>query len=139
MIYFHYNDLAQSQQLASQWDAQLKTDIATYYQNNQPAAGSDGAPADAAVFDSGDGYGYLDKNNVTGKAVPDVKEQEAYYSIVALSARQVMGAYVLAVPPKGTGTASEPLLFQKEISTGGPVNTVDLICESITTFHHYEY
>ncbi|KAH8646828.1 hypothetical protein BX600DRAFT_420703 [Xylariales sp. PMI_506] len=61
-------------------------------------------------------------------------DPEAYYSIVALSARQVMGAYVYAVPPSATncGTTSsdddvEPLMFQKEISSDGNVNTVDVL------------
>ncbi|KAI4186500.1 MAG: hypothetical protein LQ346_005674 [Caloplaca aetnensis] len=31
------------------------------------------------------GYGFLDPQNISGVAIPDVQEVQAYYSIVALS------------------------------------------------------
>ena len=68
-----------------------------------------------------------------------MQEAEAYYSIVALSARQVMGAYVLAIPPTGAciingANTSEPLMFQKEISSDGNVNTVDVMYPAMPFF-----
>ena len=95
------------------------------------------------IFDPNTEYGFLNPNNFSGIAIPDVQEPEAYYSIVALSARQVMGAYVLAVPPTGSclsacassGTnTSEPLMFQKEISSDGNVNTVDVMFPAMPFF-----
>ena len=94
---------------------------------------------DQYIFDPNNAYGFLDPNNFSGVAIPDVAEAEAYYSIVALSARQVMGAYVLAVPPidtcSNTSTnTSEPLMFQKEISSDGNVNTVDVMFPAMPFF-----
>ncbi|KAH8785149.1 glutaminase GtaA [Diaporthe sp. PMI_573] len=54
-------------------------------------------------------------------------DADAYYSIVALSARQVMGAYVYSISPPGTSNAEVPLMFQKEISSDGNINTVDVL------------
>jgi hypothetical protein len=147
MISYHYNDLSQSQQLASQWEGQLKSDVQSYYSaNGGPAiygnssstsqstyANDTTANGEQYTFNSNNRYGFLDANNFTGLALPNVREDEAYYSIVALSARQVMGAYVLAIPPDGdchtTQNSSEPLIFQKEISSDGNINTVDVMCK----------
>ncbi|OTA54452.1 DUF1793-domain-containing protein, partial [Hypoxylon sp. EC38] len=63
-----------------------------------------------------------DPGSATGIAVPFVSEAESYYAIVALSARQVMAAYVFA-----SGDPVEPLMFQKEISSNGNINTVDVL------------
>jgi hypothetical protein len=139
MIAFHYNDLSLSQQLGSQWEAQLKSDVQSYYSANpapaQPSQSQYLNRTNAAgqiIFDSADAYGYLNTNNYTGVAVPGISEADAYYSIVALSARQVMGAYVLAIPPTSnvltSQNTSEPLMFQKEISSDGNANTVDVMC-----------
>ena len=50
---------------------------------------------------------------------------------MALAAQQIMGAYVFAIPPTLTSDndtdTSEPLMFQKEISSDGNVNTVDVM------------
>ncbi|EME88080.1 uncharacterized protein MYCFIDRAFT_128594 [Pseudocercospora fijiensis CIRAD86] len=60
-----------------------------------------------------------------------------YYAILALSARQVMGGYVLTDRmhlPNETEESSEPMLFQKEISSNGNVNTVDVIFPAMPFF-----
>ncbi|KAI1616235.1 hypothetical protein EDD36DRAFT_450508 [Exophiala viscosa] len=61
-------------------------------------------------------------------------QPEAYYSFVALAARQVMGAYVLTVNPSPNTTDSSPLMFQKEISSDGNVNTVDVMYPAMPFF-----
>ena len=140
VIDFHYNDFASSQQMANQFEAQLKEDIDSYYSAEgamvysnssvEPAPnygnGSQGYTngtdqfGEPYFFDPNTAYGFLNPNNFTGVAIPDVSEAESYYSIVALSARQVMGAYVLTVPAvetcgNSTTNQSEPLMFQKEV------------------------
>ncbi|KAF4539734.1 uncharacterized protein LTHEOB_9852 [Lasiodiplodia theobromae] len=75
-------------------------------------------------------YHYLDFHNAKTLA-SDYSEQLAvdawqsgsdnYVDIVALSARQVMGATSFS------GTAEEPLIFLKEISSNGNSQTVDVI------------
>lgn len=53
-----------------------------------------------------------------------------YAAIVSLSARQAIGATVLAESAEGRvrdGRGSKPLLFLKEISSDGNMNTVDVI------------
>jgi len=159
MINFHYNDFAQSQRLAAQWDSQLKADVDNYYKANSAMVYSNSTPSappiysngsrgyasgtdeygEQYIFDPNTAYGFLDPSNFTGIAIPDVEEAEAYYAIVALSARQVMGAYVLAIPPTGgcsssSSNASEPLMFQKEISSDGNVNTVDVMYPAMPFF-----
>ncbi|KKY28251.1 putative glutaminase a [Diplodia seriata] len=75
-------------------------------------------------------YHYLDFDNAAHLAAnySDQLEVDAwesgsdnYVDIVALSARQVMGATSFS------GTAEEPLLFLKEISSNGNSQTVDVI------------
>ncbi|KAF2087351.1 DUF1793-domain-containing protein, partial [Saccharata proteae CBS 121410] len=68
-------------------------------------------------------------------------DAQSYYSIVALSARQVMGAYVLTSPPifscgnaSSKYNSSEPFMFQKEISSDGNVNTVDVLYPAMPFF-----
>ena len=159
MIAFHFNDFSMTQQLAYQFETQLKTDVDSYYKANMAMVYSNGTPppapfysngseeytkgtdtfGDQYIFDPNTAYGFLDPNNFSGIAIPDVQEAEAYYSIVTLSTRQVMGAYVLAVPPLGgcgnvSINASEPLMFQKEISSDGNVNTVDVMYPAMPFF-----
>lgn len=159
MISFHYHDFAQTQQLASQFESQLKADVDSYYSANSAMVYSNSTPSsppmysngsrgyasgtdeygEQYIFDPNTAYGFLDPNNFTGIAIPDVEEAEAYYAIVALSARQIMGAYVLAIPPTGgcsnsSSNASEPLMFQKEISSDGNVNTVDVMYPAMPFF-----
>lgn len=136
-IAFHYNDFATSQALGAQFESQLKADVDAYYSANAAMVYSNSTPTppppwsngtdgsidvdqygNQYIFDPDNAYGFLNPLNWTGIAVPDVQEAEAYYSIVALSARQVMGAYVFAIPPPGQDQA-EPLMFQKEISSDG--------------------
>ncbi|KAL8828021.1 MAG: hypothetical protein Q9191_002838 [Dirinaria sp. TL-2023a] len=158
MINFHYNDFNQTQVPASQFEAQLKADVNSYYGANMATIFSNSTPAtppvwsngsmgyngtdqfsDQYIFDPNNGYGFLEPTNFSGIAIPDVQEAEAYYSIVALSARQVMGAYVFTIPPSRgcsntSSNMSEPLMFQKEISSDGNVNTVDVMFPGMPFF-----
>ncbi|MCJ1381187.1 hypothetical protein MMC17_004296 [Xylographa soralifera] len=159
MIDFHFNDFSMTQQLAYEFETQLKSDVDSYYSANMamvysnstpsaPPVYSNGSQGNAMgsdqfgnqyVFDPNTAYGFLNPNNFSNIAIPDVAEAEAYYSIVALSARQVMGAYILTVTPNGGCTnnsvnVSEPLMFQKEISSDGNVNTVDVMYPAMPFF-----
>lgn len=168
MINFHYNDFSMTQGLAAQFEAQIKADVDSYYTANMamiydapvfsngtpssPPIYSNGSSAytnttiatdeygDQYIFDPNNQYGFLDPTNFSGIPIPDVEEAQAYYSIVALSTRQIMGAYVLTVPPpsgccSNTSTnTSEPLMFQKEISSDGNVNTVDVMFPAMPFF-----
>ncbi|KAI4730612.1 DUF1793-domain-containing protein [Aureobasidium sp. EXF-10728] len=153
LIEFHYNDLATSQAKGASFEAQLKADVHAYYSTTSGPIYSNSTPSpppsyanvsgeeeygidqfgQAYIFDSSNGYGFLSPNNFSGVAVPDVSEAESYYAIVALSARQIMAAYVLTAPPNlqysnsSSITQGEPLMFQKEISSNGNMNTVDVI------------
>ncbi|KAK3939224.1 hypothetical protein QBC46DRAFT_355245 [Diplogelasinospora grovesii] len=153
MINFHWNDFEAVVALGNEFESQLKCDIDAYYQDNDvESSGSNHATRQSPpyanvsaadtmygtdqygqkyLFNSDTAYGYLvPPKNLTGLAVPDVSEAQAYYSIVALSARQVMHPYVYAVPPSGSCSSSgyaDPLMFQKEISSDGNVNTVDVL------------
>ncbi|KAL8645777.1 MAG: hypothetical protein Q9210_006522, partial [Variospora velana] len=159
MIDFHFNDFEQTQVLAARFETQLKADVDDYYCANMAMVFSNSTSSTSPpwvnttqgyngtdeygnhyIFDSGNGYGFLDPQNFTGIAVPDVQEAEAYYSIVALSARQIMGAYTLAIPPSSgassnlSGNATDPLMFQKEISSNGNTNTVDVMFPAMPFF-----
>ena len=159
MIDFHYNDFAETQQLAARWESQLKADVNAYYSADNASVYSNSTPTpppiysngskgytsgtnergEPYIFDPDTSYGFLNPTNFTGIAIPDMEEAEAYYAIVALSARQIMGAYVLAVPPRagcsnGDSNASEPLMFQKEISSNGNTNTVDVMYPAMPFF-----
>ncbi|KAL9028936.1 MAG: hypothetical protein Q9196_002764 [Gyalolechia fulgens] len=158
MIDFHFNDFDQTGVLAAQFESQLKADVDSYYSENMAIGYSNNSPktppvlanstqgyngtdqyGNEYIFASGNGYGFLDPSNFSGIAIPDVQEAEAYYSIVALSTRQIMAAYTLAIPPSSGGpnsssNATEPLIFQKEISSNGNVNTVDVIYPAMPFF-----
>lgn len=161
MIDFHWNDFEAVSQLGATFEAQLRTDVSAYYNDNENStshAWANGSFTSATSsahsnasdeysygvdrygqqykFDPNNAYGFLTTDNSSGIANPDIDEPDAYYSIVALSARQVMGAYVYAIPPQGVATSSEgssesndevPLMFQKEISSDGNINTVDVL------------
>ena len=153
LIDFHFNDFNQSQLLASQYEHQLKIDVDAYYSANMAMVNSNNASISFAnatqghngtdqeySFDSRNGYGFLDPQNFSGVPVPDIEEAQAYYSIIALSARQIMGAYTLTIPPADSGgsnttsNTTEPLMFQKEISSNGNMNTVDVLYPAMPFF-----
>lgn len=158
MINFHFYDFDQTQVLAAQFESQLQADVDSYYSENMAMVYSNNDTSNTSpvtnitrgvngtdqygnqyVFDSGNGYGFLDPSNFSGIAVPDVQEAEAYYSIVALSTRQIMAAYTLTIPPSSgdpnsSNNATEPLRFQKEISSNGNVNTVDVMYPAMPFF-----
>ncbi|KAI5197807.1 DUF1793-domain-containing protein [Aureobasidium subglaciale] len=152
LINFHYDDFATSQAKGAKFEAQLKADVQAYYSSFPGSLYSNSTPSTLPsyvnssgsedgtdqfghtyILDSSNVYGFLDPTDFNGIAIPDVSEAESYYAIVALSARQVMAAYVLTVPPtlrysnSSSITSGEPLLFQKEISSNGNMNTVDVI------------
>lgn len=142
MIQYHYDDLGNALALGNAFEAKLKADINSFYAADQAMVYSNSTPSPPPVypnqspgtdqfgqqyyFDPNSGYGFLDPSTFVGIAIPDVSEAESYYSLVALAARQVMSAYVLTIPPRlscgSNGTnSSEPLMFQKEISSDGNV------------------
>ena len=148
LIHYHYNDFRQSQALGARYDSDLKQAVNAYYMSNAASVYSNGGPSQPPsywngtsgegythgvdqfgqeyIFNSDTSYGFLGPNHTcysTGIAVPDVSEAQSYYSIVALAARQIMGAYVLTVNPE---SPNEPVAWQKEISSDGNVNTVDV-------------
>lgn len=151
LINFHYNDLSNAQELAARFNSKLMDDIASYYGINLGQWDTNGPPPEywyngtdgqtisgtdeydqQYIFDSSNAYGYLTNSSsgcnttLDGIAVPDTAEPDSYYAITALAARQVLAAYVLTTP-SNTTDGNEPLAFQKEISSNGNVNTVDVI------------
>lgn len=139
MIRFHLEDYDTVQRIGHEFELQLQADINDFYRGTEdPISGGTGSGAQpirptngtdqygqSFVFDSATDYGFLDPSNWTGISAPFVSEAQSYYSIIALSGRQVMGAYVFAQDPNKTNT--DPLIFQKEISSNGNVNTVDVL------------
>ena len=154
LIEFHWNDLANAQSLAAQFEAKLQNDITTYYGSNTstgqsapPSYWYNGTSGETItgvdqfgqqyMFDSNDAYGYLESTNgcnTTGVAIPNTDEARSYYAITALAARQILAAYTLTVPSSTSTDQSEPLAFQKEISSNGNVNTVDVIFPAMPFF-----
>lgn len=159
LIAAHYADFEAVQGMAAQFEAKLKADIDEYYAadgvnlsstlspnasmaTDQLAEGSYRTGTDQFgeeyIYNSSSGYGYLNAVNKSGLAIPDVPEDQSYYAIVALSTRQIMAAYVLTIPPVFTCgnssdlySSSEPFMFQKEISSNGNMNTVDVLVSSV--------
>lgn len=161
MIDFHWNDFDAVSQLGATFEAQLREDVSAYYKDSENSTGHawmtgkslsktssalsnvsdqyvDGVDryGQQYKFDPNNAYGFLAMDNSSGIAIPDIDEAEAYYTIVSLSARQVMGAYVYAIPPSSAMSCSEgshgwndevPVMFQKEISSDGNINTVDVL------------
>ncbi|RYP39286.1 hypothetical protein DL767_002295 [Monosporascus sp. MG133] len=151
MIHFHWDDFDGVRALGNAFETQLKADVDAFYEGVEAplySSSTRGEPPWKAngpdqygqeyVHDADTAYGFLDAHNRSGIAVPFVSEAGSYYAIVALSARQVMGAYVYAEPPEApcgsagsgggaTRAAGDPLVFQKEISSNGNTNTVDVL------------
>lgn len=167
LIATHYDDFSTVQGMAAEWETQLRADIDDYYaaeggnssytpSSSPPFKNSSVSTGDLFlgnydtgidqfgerwIYNSTNGYGYLDANNQSGVAIPDVPESQSYYAIVALSARQIMAAYTLTVPPDfNCGNSSElysksePFMFQKEISSNGNMNTVDVLYPAMPFF-----
>jgi hypothetical protein len=137
LIDFHWNDFNSAQVLAAQFEQKLQDDVAAYYRGESSMSTNNHTRRDNQpyVFDPDNAYGYLDPNqDYSGIGVPGVSEAQGYYSIVALSARQVMGAYVYAVPPASSGSYTDVMMFQKEISSDGNVNTVDVLFPAMPYF-----
>jgi len=148
MIRFHWDDFDQVRKMADEFESKLKADISDYHKEASSKTSGTHAHSDATnlpnstieavekrsptdnttyIFDPSNGSGYLDPKTFDGVAVPGASEAQAHYAIVAISARQVMGSHVYAVPPPSSANTSEPLVFQKEISSSGNVNTVDVL------------
>ncbi|KAI1432971.1 DUF1793-domain-containing protein [Xylaria sp. CBS 124048] len=138
MIRFHWDDYDTAQMMGNGFEVQLQADINTFYEGKEnpvsssPASASHSTPTNGTdqygqtfVFNSTTDDGFLDPTTWTGLAIPFVSEAQSYYSIVALSARQIMGGYVFTEDPNVTNP--DPLFFQKEISSNGNVNTVDVL------------
>ncbi|KAI1812844.1 DUF1793-domain-containing protein [Poronia punctata] len=145
MIRFHWHDYYDVKSIGDYFEMQLQEDVDSFYRNTEAPVRSDTPFGSTLIPDNGtDQYGqdfvfqswsnsgFLNPTNWTGIAVPFVSEAQSYYSIVALSARQVMGAYVFAQDPNATNI--EPLIFQKEISSNGNVNTVDVLYPAMPFF-----
>ena len=94
------------------------------------------------IFNSADAYGFLQPDHTcyaTGIAIPDVSESQAYYSIISLAARQILAAYFVTERPNATcdysfGDPATPITFQKEISSNGNMNTVDVMFPGMPFF-----
>ncbi|KAI4920014.1 hypothetical protein J4E90_002154 [Alternaria incomplexa] len=98
MIRRHYKDYAATAKEAKLWTRKLRNDVAYYYAQ--------------------------DKVTDTHAEISSLSEEESYYAIVALSARQILAANVLTESADNT---TGPTIFQKEISSDGKVNTADVI------------
>ncbi|KAI1198880.1 DUF1793-domain-containing protein [Nemania serpens] len=147
MIRFHWEDYDTVQRIGNEFEMQLQADVKSFYEgteepiSNGTAWGSQPIPTNGTdqygqqfVFDSASDYGFLDPTNWTGIPAPYVSEAQSYYAIVALSARQIMGAYVFAQGPDAS--SQDPLIFQKEISSNGNVNTVDVLYPAAPFFFY---
>ncbi|KAI4656365.1 uncharacterized protein J4E79_007918 [Alternaria viburni] len=98
MIRRHYQDYPATAKEAKFWTMKLRNDVEYYYAE--------------------------DKATDMHAEVSSLSEEESYYAIVALSARQILAANVLTESADNT---TGPTIFQKEISSDGKVNTADVI------------
>ncbi|KAK8022763.1 hypothetical protein PG993_013530 [Apiospora rasikravindrae] len=133
MIKIHWDDFKVAQDLASQADSQLVSDVQEFYHVSPTEPRPNTPPVESSLSSCtwhasalptqtilphadglSDGYGFLDPDNFTGLGIPDASEPDSYYAIVALSARQVMGSFVYATPPP-------------KISSDGNVGTLDVL------------
>ncbi|KAH6875775.1 hypothetical protein BKA58DRAFT_437736 [Alternaria rosae] len=98
MIRTHYKDYATTVKEARLWTMKLRHDVAYYYGQ--------------------------DRVTDMHTQVCSLSEEESYYAIVALSARQILAANVLT---GSADNATGPTIFQNETSSDGKVNTADAI------------
>lgn len=123
MVEDHYRDFYRVAAMGAAFEVQLRSDVREYY----TISGNDTGLS-------------LTKDTQSDSTLPTELTIEAqnYYSIVALSARQVMGAYVLTKPPDSARTFAtdhtKPWMWQKEISSNGNMNTVDVIFPAMPFF-----
>ncbi|KAI8932173.1 hypothetical protein NX059_011055 [Plenodomus lindquistii] len=141
MVDQHFLDFSVANTEAACWTTQLRPDVAAFYadeeSNTMEASqevsskgwinGTDqyGQPY---VFDPDNAYGYLTPNMTHGIAISYVSESSSYLAILELSTRQIPAANVPVEPVVHT---SEPVIFQKEISSYGRANTVDVIYSAL--------
>ena len=53
MIAYHYDDFSATQQLAAQWEAQLKADVNLYYSDNMAMVYSNSTPSPSPFYSNG--------------------------------------------------------------------------------------
>lgn len=138
MLETHYQSYKEVQAEAAKWEAQLKSDISSFYINedtgnsslirlpsNTPGwqSGTDQFGQEF-VFNSDTSLGYLTPNLTHGIAIPFVSEEDAHYALLALSTWQILATNVLT---ESRPNSSTPAIFQKEISSDGKTNTADVI------------
>jgi hypothetical protein len=146
VIKFHYNDLEHVQKEAIKSEVQLQKDISNYFdKENVQYINPDGhMPTEYKTngtneygqkytFDPQDGFGFYDPETLKSVAVPDSTEENSYYAILALSLRQIMMGYMITENTK-TVDSDDPLVFQKEISSNGNMNTVDVMFPAMPYF-----
>jgi len=138
MLETHYQSYRHVQNEAAKWETQLKSDVASFYANEDKGnpdlirlpstapgwqSGTDQFGQDF-VFNSDTSLGYLTPNLTHGIAIPFVSEEDAHYALLALSTRQILAANVLT---ESRPNSSSPAIFEKEVSSDGKTNTVDVI------------
>lgn len=146
VIDFHYKDLEKAQEKALKMENQIQKDVGKYFNKKDiqfvnPEGSMDTHYKNNSkneydqeyIFSDSNTFGFMDPKEYTGVAVPDSTEENSYYAILALSVRQIMMAYMITEPSKEV-KSDEPLIFQKEISSNGNMNTVDVMFPAMPFF-----